>query len=143
MSSQWLEMRIQEEQDRRRREARTLEKLPDALIEVYGELADCIGSYTAAFGPESAGIELADAKIRITVSESQQDQWQVRDTVEVLLVPELPGFHIERAGQPPLSIQVGLLPGDKLLYRQEDAYIVLEEVSRRILDRTLFPKLAE
>jgi len=38
-------------------------------------------------------------------------------------------------------IEVGLLPGDKLFYRDQDEFITGEELTRRILDRALFPKL--
>jgi len=34
-----------------------------------------------------------------------------------------------------------VLAGDKLFYRDGDEYITLEELTRRILDRALFPKL--
>jgi hypothetical protein len=143
MSSQWLGMRIQEEKDRRQRETRTQERLPDALEQVYGELRQCIANYTNAFGEQSAGIELDGATIRVTASEEEQGDWQVRNTVQVTLLPQLPGFQIERAGVEAKSVSIGLLPGDKLFYRDQDEYITLEEFSRRILDRVLFPKLAE
>jgi|SRR5579871_2702 len=141
--SQWLEMRIQEEKERRDREARTLERLPSALEEVHGELRDCIANYTAAFGAQTAAVEADGGKLRVTVRDEQGGEWVARATVEVAAVPELPGFRIERGQQPRLEIQVGLLPGDKLFYRDGDEYIGLAELSRRILDRALFPKLAE
>jgi hypothetical protein len=40
-------------------------------------------------------------------------------------------------------IEVGLLPGDKLFYRDQDQFVTMEELTRRILDRALFPKLGE
>jgi hypothetical protein len=43
----------------------------------------------------------------------------------------------------PLEIVVGLLPGDMLFYRDGDKYLTMEELTRRILDQALFPKLAE
>ncbi len=143
MSSQWLEMRIQEEQERRQREARTLERLPGALEELYRELADCVASYTKAFGTPAAEIEKQGAGIHIAVRDENEGGWQVRSEVSVRAVPALPGFSIDRGGQPPLEIQVGLLPGDKIFYRDAEQYITLEDLSRRILDRALFPKLAE
>jgi hypothetical protein len=143
MISQWLEMRIQEEKDRRQREMRTQERLPDAVREVYEDLAECISSYGAAFGEESAAIELDGSTIRIRVREEQHGEWHERQTVQATLIRELPGFQIDRAGAETRTIQVGLLPGDKLFYRDQDEYITLQELSRRILDRVLFPKLAE
>jgi hypothetical protein len=40
---------------------------------------------------------------------------------------------------------VGVLPSDKLYYRdcEQDKYLTMEELTRRILDRVLFPKLRE
>jgi hypothetical protein len=42
-------------------------------------------------------------------------------------------------------VEVGLLPDDKVFYRDrdQDKYLTVEELTRRILDRSLFPKLAE
>ena len=143
MNFQWLEMRIQEEKDRSEREERTLARLPNALEDLYTELTGCIKRYTDAFGPESAGIELLDAKMRITVREKAGSGWQVRGKVEVSTIPALPGFKIERADQEPVDIVIGLLPGDKLFYRDQEQYITMEDLTRRVLDRTLFPKLRE
>lgn len=143
MPFQWLDMRIEEEKDRRKREAKTLEKLPQALTELNDELTACIRNYTEAFGPESADIHLQTSKIRIVVRAEEQGKQEVKAQVTVTAVPKLPGFHIERGETEPLEIQVGLLPGDNLYYRDQDEYINIEEVCRRILERALFPKLAE
>jgi len=143
MNFQWLEMRIQEEKDRREREERTLARLPDALEAVYVEVQGCIKRYADAFGAESAGIELQDSTMRITVRERQGAEWEVRNLVEVSTIGTLPGFRIERAGQEPVDIVIGLLPGDKLFYRDQEQYVTMEDLTRRILDRTLFPKLRE
>jgi hypothetical protein len=62
--------------------------------------------------------------------------------VDVTVAPALPGFRIERGGEP-LEIVVGILPGDKLFYRDGDQYLTMEELTRRILDKALFPKLGE
>jgi hypothetical protein len=40
-------------------------------------------------------------------------------------------------------IEVGLLPGDKLFFRDHDEFLTMEELTRRILDRAFFPKLGE
>ncbi len=142
MSFQWLQMRVQEERERREREAQILARLPRALEETHRHLAACVEVYAGAFGPESADIHLQASKIRITVREEQDGKWQQRAKVEISIVPSLPGFRIERGGEP-LMIEVGLLPGDKLFYRDQDEFITGEELTRRILDRALFPKLGE
>ena len=54
----------------------------------------------------------------------------------------LPGFRIERGGEP-LEIVVGILPDQNLYYRDADKYLTMEELTRRILDKALFPKLGE
>jgi hypothetical protein len=135
-------MRVQEEQARREREAQILARLPRALEEICRHLAACVEVYAGAFGPESADIHLQASKIRITVREEQDGKWQQRAKVEMSIVPGLPGFRIERGGEP-LMIEVGLLPGDKLFYRDQDQFITMEELTRRILDRAFFPKLGE
>ncbi|PWU08622.1 MAG: hypothetical protein C5B51_07525 [Terriglobia bacterium] len=143
MNFQWIEMRIQEEKDRRQREERTLARLPNALEDVFIELNGCIQRYRDSFGAESAGIELLDGKMRITSCERQGEDWEARNSVEVSTVPTLPGFRIERPEQEAVDIVIGLLPGDKLFYRDQEQYITMEELTRKILDRTLFPKLRE
>ena len=142
MSFQWLGMRIQEEQERREREAQILARLPRALEEAHRHLALCVEAYAGAFGPESADIHLKASKIGITIREEQDGKWQQRAKVEVTIIASLPGFRIERGGEP-LMIEVGLLPGDKLFYRDKDEFLTMEELTRRILDRALFPKLGE
>ena len=142
MSFQWLQMRVQEEQARREREAQILERLPRALEEMHRHLAGCVEAYAGAFGPESADIHMQASKIRITIREEQEGKWQQRAKVEVLAVPSLPGFRIDRGGDP-LQIEVGLLPGEKLFYRDQDQFLSMEELTRRILDRAFFPKLGE
>jgi len=142
MGFQWLGMRIQEEQERRQREAQILERLPRALEETHRHLAECVEAYAGAFGPESADIHLQASKIRITVRDEQDGKWQQRAKIEVSIIASLPGFRIERGGEP-LMIEVGLLPGDKLFYRDQDEFLTMEELTRRTLDRAFFPKLGE
>ena len=142
MSFQWFQMRVQEEQERREREAQILARLPRALEETYRNLAACVEAYAGAFGPESADIHLQASKIRIAVREEQEGKWQQRAKIEVSIMASLPGFRIERGGEP-LMIEVGLLPGDKLFYRDQDQFLSMEELTRRILDRAFFPKLGE
>jgi hypothetical protein len=144
MSFEWLDMRITEEQERRAREAQILERLPRALDEVHGALSGCIESYTAAFGNQSAEMTLQNSRIHISIREEQDGKWQQISRVDVSTVPSVPGFQIER-GNEPLIIEVGMLPGEKVFYRDRvlDKYLSMEELTRRILDRALFPKLGE
>ncbi len=143
MSYQWLQLRIQEETERRHKEAQIQERLPHALEEIYNELALCVATYTAAFGTESAEIEFLGNKIRITARDREEDHWLDRNSVEVATVPSIPGFRIEEPNREPQPIVIGVLPGEKLFYRDQEEYIGMEELSRRILERVLFPKLTQ
>jgi hypothetical protein len=142
MSLEWLHLRISEEKDRREREARILERLPRALEEVYASLSACIEAYTQAFGPEAAQIRLEESRVVATVREQRQGGWEEISRVEISIAPKLPGFQVEGAGEP-LPIEVGTLPGDRMFYKHRDKFLTLEDVTRRILDRALFPKLGE
>jgi hypothetical protein len=144
MSFQWLTMRIGEETDRRRREAQVLERLPRALEELHKYLKECIDDYRKAFGPESVETAATSSRVHITVREQRDGKWEPASKIEILVDTLLPGFKIDRAGLP-LTIEVGILPGDKLYFRdsEQDQYVTTEEVTRRILDRGLFPKLPQ
>ena len=144
MSFEWLRMRIQEEQDRRKRESSTLDRLPAAMEELHGHLQECVASYVATFGDQSAEIQLLPGRVKITVREPQGDQWQSAAKVEVIAMDDIPGFRVER-GEYSLAVEVGILPNDKLYYRdrEQDKYLTMEELTRRILDRALFPKLKD
>jgi hypothetical protein len=144
MSFQWLQMRITEEQDRRRRESEILERLPRALQEVHENLNACVEAYRQSFGVQSAELQLGRSRIQVIVREESEGQWQQRSTVNIVAVPEVPGFRIERGGEP-LLIEVGILPSDRVYYRDReiDQYLTMDELTRRILDRVLFPKLRE
>jgi hypothetical protein len=142
MSFQWLQLRISEEQERREREARIQAMLPNALEELHRSLAACVADYTEAFGREAADVHFADSRIGVSIREEQEGEWRPRVKVEVIAVASLPGFRIERGGEP-LHVEVGMLPGDKAFYKDQDEYIGLEELTRRILDRAFFPKLSE
>lgn len=143
MAFQWLQMRIDEEQERRQREEKTLEMLPGALQDLNAQLGECIESFRAAFGAESVDIQFYAGKIRIKVNEQRNGKWEPATSVDVSAVPSLPGFKVERREGDPLLIDIGLLPGNKLFYRYADQFLSMEEVTRRILDRALFPKLKE
>jgi hypothetical protein len=144
MSFQWLEMRIAEEQERRAREAQILERLPRALDELYDALAACIENFTGTFGAESAEMTLQNGRIHVSVREEQDGKWQQLSRVDISSIASVPGFQIE-LGSEPLIIEVGILPGEKVFYRDRvlDKYLSMEELTRRILDRALFPKLGE
>jgi len=144
MSFQWLQMRIQEEKDRRQRESEILACLPRTLEDLHRDLAACVGNYTHAFGAEAADIALLPPKIRVIVREQRDGAWQQSSQVEVTTVPAIPGFQIDR-GDVSNVIEVGLLPGNKVFYRdrEQDKYLTMEELTRRILDRTFFPKLPD
>ncbi|HYW46886.1 MAG TPA: hypothetical protein VE959_28725 [Bryobacteraceae bacterium] len=144
MSFQWLELRISEEKDRRRREAEIMQRLPRALDEVRHALVSCLKVYTQAFGAQSADLQVLGSKILIVFREEKDGKWEQRAKVEVASDTSLPGFQIDRGGEP-LSIEVGILPTDKVFYRdrEQDQYVTMEELTRRILDRVCFPKLGE
>ncbi len=142
MSFQWLQSRISEEHERRLRESQILEQLPLALEEVHRSLALCVDHYTDAFGPEAGDMQLHASKIRITVREEQDGKWEQSAKIEITMVPALPGLRIERTGDP-LLVEVGMLPGDKLFYKDGDQYLTMDELTRRILDRAFFPKLKD
>jgi hypothetical protein len=144
MSFQWLQMRIQEEQDRRERHSTTLERLPKALEDLYTELKGCVEGYTTTFGSESAEIGMAPTRIKISAREERDGRWHPVAKVEVILVPDIPGFRVER-GEYSMAVEVGVLPSLKLFYRdrEQDKYLTMEELTRRILDRALFPGLRD
>jgi hypothetical protein len=141
---QWLHMRIAEEKERRDREALILDRLPRASGELHRGLGACVESYNTAFGAGLVEMECDPPRTRISVRDTQGGQPRERAKVEILIVPTLPGFQIDRGGVP-LVVEVGMLPGDKLFYRdrEKDQYLTMEELTRRILDRALFPKLGE
>ena len=140
----WLNMRIAEERDRREREAVVLARLPRALEELYRNLATCVESYVAAFGAEAADVQFQGSRIRVTVRGELEGKWQQLARIEIVAAVALPGFRVERAGDP-LLIEVGMLAGDKLFYkdRDQDQFLSMEELTRRILDRAFFPRLGE
>lgn len=139
-------MRISEEKDRRKREAAALERLPRALEEVYKGLQACVEAYQKAFAPEAAAVHLHTTRIRVIVREEVDGNWKQSSRVEVTMAPLVPGLQIDGGnGSEPMVIEIGLLPGDKLYYRDrvKDEYVTMEDLTRRILDRALFPKLGE
>jgi len=115
------------------------------LEELHGALTGCIESFTSTFGAEAAEMTLQTSKVLVSVREQQDGKWEQSAKVVVSAIPSVPGFQIERGGDPPVVIEVGMLPGDKVFYRdrEQDKYVSMEELTRRVLDRALFPKLGE
>jgi len=142
MNLQWLQMRITEEKERRQREAQILERLPRVLDEVHRALVRCVDAYIEAFGADAIEIGYQGQKIRVTVREEQDAKWVNTAKVEIATLPKLPGLHIDRSGDR-LDITIGLLPGDKIFYKDGEEFLTMEELTRRILDHSLFPKLGE
>jgi len=143
MEYQWMQMRITEEQDRRQREDNIRKRLPRALEELHGSLTECLKSYTEAFGAQAASIQFVSrgtGHIHIEIRDEAEGRWSGRAHIDISNDLTLPGFKVERGGEPYL-VEVGVLAGDKLFYRDGDEYITLDELTRRILDRSLFPKL--
>jgi hypothetical protein len=141
MPFQWLEMRITEENERRQREAQILERLPNVMDEVHAAIGDCVAEYSAAFGKESIDLSYFLHKIRVTVRDQKEGKWEKSAKVEVSTLTKPPSLHVDRNGDI-LDVGVGLLPGDKIFYKDGEDFITLDELTRRILDRSLFPKLA-
>jgi hypothetical protein len=142
MSYQWLQMRITEENERRQKEANMIERLPQAQEEVRRGMESCVEQYAQKFGPETAELQVTGQRMRLIVREEQNGRLEQRAQVDVTAVTALPGFRIERGGEP-LEIVVGILPDQNLYYRDADKYLTMEELTRRILDKALFPKLGE
>ena len=146
MSFQWLQMRISEEIDRRKREAGILERLPRAVDELHQALQLCVESYQKAFGEQSADIQLQPFRILIVVRVEQDGQWTETARVQIVATSEVPGFQIDQGTTgDPLIIEVGMLPGDRLYYRDraKDQYVTMEELTKRTIDRAFFPNLRE
>ena len=138
-------MRISEEQDRRKRESSALERLPSALEDVRNAVAQCVEAYQGAFAPEAATLDPGTTKIRVITREEKEGRWEQVARIEVTSVPSLPGLQIDLGNGEPLLIEIGLLPGDKLYYRdrEKDQYVTMDELTRRILDSAMFPRLSQ
>jgi hypothetical protein len=142
MSFQWLSMRISEELDRREREAWIRERMPRALADLFENVKACVDAYAEAFGAESASADYIGDRIRVTIREQRGGTWQPRAEILIHGVLGLPGFHIDSGGEV-TEIPIGVLPGDRVFYRQGDHFLTMEQLTRLILDRALFPKLGE
>jgi hypothetical protein len=144
MAFQWLQMRVQEEKDRRQRVSSALQRIPKALEELHTNLLSCVQDYIEAFGPDAVEIVLLTNRIKVSSREERDGRWHPAAKVEVISVADIPGFRIER-GEYSLAVEVGVLPSERLFYRdlEQDKYLTMDELTRRILDRVLFPKLRE
>jgi hypothetical protein len=144
MSFQWLHLRIQEEKDRREREQLTLERLPVALEELHGILRQGVTSYTDAFGPGTVEIVLLPSRIKVTARDPRDTRSQSLAKAELILAADIPGFRLE-VGEQSVNIEVGILGNNNLFYRdlERDAYLNMEDLTKRVLDRVLFPKLRD
>ena len=141
MSYPWLALRIAEEQDRRQREAFVRQRLPVAFESLNSALSACVEAYANAFGPKSVEIAKESAGVKISICDEHDGQWRPRAEIDIRLDAAVPGFRIAR-GEEKFAIQVGTLPGEKLFYKREDQYLSIEDLTRTILDRSFFPKLA-
>src|SRR5580700_10753753 len=98
--------------------------MPRALKELRETLTLCVTTYNEAFGADAAGFLEDQDAIHINAGEGK---------IDIVIDPTLPGFRVAHvAGQ--LLIEVGMLPGDKIFYKDqaEDKYLTAEEVTRRI-----------
>ena len=134
-------MRIQEEQDRRQKEAKTQELLPQVMEDLHTQLTTCVERYKEAFGPESAEISDLVSKLRVITRDEQGGKWQPRGKVDVTLVSMPPSLKIESPECEPLVIEIGLLSGDRFSFKLGEQFLTETDLSRHILDRLLFPKL--
>src|ERR1019366_28828 len=118
--------------------------MPAALHEIYDYPAQCIKAYTENFGADSASIVLLPERIQVTVREERHGKRQRESKGEEIPVADMQGFRVER-GEFSMAVEFGRLPSDKLFYldREQGKYLTMEEFTKRILDRALFPALPE
>ena len=136
MRFEWLNIRISEEKDRRERENAVLARLEEVFQDLRSHLADCVETYNQAFAGAPARLEDVAGPVR-TIRLSANDL-----KVEMSMDHTVPGFHIDQpSGR--TSIVTGVLPGGNMFYRDANKYLSLEEVTKKVLDETLFPKLKD
>lgn len=117
-----------------------LAALPRVLEELYGALEGCLEAYTTAFGAGTADIECEPPTIHISVRDNRGGRWEQRARIEITTDAAIPGFRVDHDGEQS-QVEIGLLPGDKVFYKKVDEFLTLDELTRRILDRALFPRL--
>jgi hypothetical protein len=127
-------MRISEEKDRVSREQAVLSRLDGALDEMVKILGECVTTFNEGF---EADVRLERAAHSISVDVAG-------DVVTLSTDTALPGFQVTH-GENRFPIVVGVLPGKNLFYRDPvaDKYLTMEDVTKKILDRAMFPKLPE
>ena len=94
--------------------------------------------------PGTVEIVLLPSKIKVTAREAKNDHAAPLAKVEVVLAGEIPGFRLDHADKP-VDVEVGILSSNNLFYRdrERDVYLNMEDLTRRILDPVLFPKLRD
>lgn len=137
MSFQWLQMRISEEKDRRERESNILERLPIMMDEIRDALQLCAQQYNEAFGDGQIEVRMEGATIVATANDQDPPA-----TITVTAAPALPGIQVAHETYSK-DITVGILPGEGTFYKDGEEFLTTEEMTRRILDRALFPKLGD
>ncbi len=139
MPFQWLQMRIAEENDRREKETLT----SGTPARCYGRSARCDlrlrGRILDGIRQGGRRPELLSAQDSPDGPRAEGREVGESARVEISTLTKPPGLHIDRNGDV-LDIEVGVLPGDKIFYKDGDDFLTLEELTRRILDRSLFPK---
>ena len=90
------------------------------------------------------GLEWKAAENKLTVTPNLPAQWNEAKILGVPLGRVRVGVEIRRNGSA-RQIQVGMLPGDRVYFLDltADQYLSMEELTKLILDRVLFPKLQE
>jgi hypothetical protein len=138
MSFQWIQMRIAEEKERRNREDVVRARLPLAMEELRTALGACASDFNRAFEDQAVEVSSASNGILVSVRQQSGGSWSNRAKVTVSVNPELPGFVVTNGGAP-ISVQVGMLGGNKIFYKSEEYYLSIEDLTKLILDRVLFP----
>src|SRR5580704_12416894 len=91
----WLQLRIEEEKDRRQRESMILDRLPLAVDELSQSLSACIETYNAAFGAGAAELDSQPRRMRILVRDAGGEMSHEQARIEITSVPTMPGFQID------------------------------------------------
>jgi hypothetical protein len=128
-------MRIGEEKDRRAREQQILGILPGAIDDLGNQVGNCVEAFNSALAEPAAHLDRTAEGLSVSSANRR---------VDIVTDTELPGFHVRRESTS-FAVQVGVLPTGKLFYFDVagDQYLTMEDLTRRILDRVLFPKLRE
>ena len=135
MSFQWLEMRIGEERDRRAREKQILDRLPGAMDELEESVKACLDGYTAAFPGDPAAPGRDGLRLGVT---GTGGAWRSR------LRRSFPDSRSRRRARRSRFRSASCRATNCFISTwPEDRYLSMEELTKRILDRVLFPKLKD